>query len=464
MMRPLLLTAGSRGDVEPLLALTDALCSASDVEHTVLMVQRDYESLVPESSKVRAVALPFALSHFMPWFAHAASNAKPDALPFETQWRALGHAICNIVIPTFPVVLETAIETQCNVVLSTTLTWPLASILADKMRIPLALLTLQPDLMSACVPHVNLRPDEAAAAMCALQRGETPVESDDNVATYTMLHDAALPNYLPALNEVRKNHGLPPFSTDGAAALLDGHGDAHTLVAVSTQLAPRPPDMAPKAVVIGALAAGYMPATVVHEELRAFLDSGDAPVVASFGSIQIESGAMFLTRAVLQGLRDADVTRVVLLPGNAGLDTNALDAVEDAELLKWARDDHVITVRDRVQYAWLLPQAAALLCHGGAGAVHAALRAGTPLIIAPVMFDQPFYAAIVDRLCIGAALDGFLPDVTSQRITKAVKTAMSNKVRANMSAFSKKEKEEDALNRVITIFRSMVRTHCVTMG
>lgn len=54
--------------------------------------------------------------------------------------------------------------------------------------------------------------------------------------------------------------------------------------------------------------------------------------------------------------------------------------------------DSVIHLTD-VDHGWLFPQVAAVIHHGGAGTTAAALRAGVPQIIAPFFADQRFWAA-----------------------------------------------------------------------
>jgi len=58
-----------------------------------------------------------------------------------------------------------------------------------------------------------------------------------------------------------------------------------------------------------------------------------------------------------------------------------------------------------VSHDWLLPRCAALLHHGGAGTVAAALRCGTPQLVCPLHFDQQQWAERVVWLGCGARLE-----------------------------------------------------------
>jgi MGT family glycosyltransferase len=56
-----------------------------------------------------------------------------------------------------------------------------------------------------------------------------------------------------------------------------------------------------------------------------------------------------------------------------------------------------------VPQADVLPHAAAVVCHGGAGTTLGALAAGRPLVVVPLFADQPFNAARVAATGAGLA-------------------------------------------------------------
>jgi len=70
----------------------------------------------------------------------------------------------------------------------------------------------------------------------------------------------------------------------------------------------------------------------------------------------------------------------------------------------WARlhctGEDILTIDD-VPHAWLFPQMAAIVHHGGAGTAAAALRAGVPSVPVAGIIDQPFWAHRLHHL--GAA-------------------------------------------------------------
>jgi UDP:flavonoid glycosyltransferase YjiC (YdhE family) len=115
-------------------------------------------------------------------------------------------------------------------------------------------------------------------------------------------------------------------------------------------------------------------------DLVDFLQAGPAPVFVGFGSMASQPGAR-LAETVAGAVRRAGV-RAVVQAGWAGLT---------------ALGDDVLAVGD-VPHDWLFPQLAAVVHHAGAGTMAAGLRAGVPAVAVPVLLDQPFWAARLQRL------------------------------------------------------------------
>jgi sterol 3beta-glucosyltransferase len=92
----------------------------------------------------------------------------------------------------------------------------------------------------------------------------------------------------------------------------------------------------------------------------------------------------------------------------------------------WARlhgdDDDILTIGD-IPHSWLFPRVAAVVHHGGAGTVAAALRAGVPAVAVTGIVDQPFWGHRLHTL--GAATEplrriALTEDALADAITTAV--------------------------------------------
>ncbi|MFI7637419.1 glycosyltransferase [Nonomuraea sp. NPDC049400] len=112
-------------------------------------------------------------------------------------------------------------------------------------------------------------------------------------------------------------------------------------------------------------------------ELAAFLEAGPVPVYVGFGSMA-GTDPQRVGRIVTEALRLAGV-RAVLAAGWGGIQAGDLpDTVHQL---------------DQAPHDWLLPRMAAIVHHGGAGTTGAALAAGRPQVLCPFVADQPFWAA-----------------------------------------------------------------------
>jgi UDP:flavonoid glycosyltransferase YjiC (YdhE family) len=132
--------------------------------------------------------------------------------------------------------------------------------------------------------------------------------------------------------------------------------------------------------------------------LHRFRTGGEVPKIAwdrpliyiSFGTIASASamGAALL-RETVEALAGLPVDLVVSI-GRGGDPAQWRFANVDAR--PWVDEDEV------------LPQAAAVVCHGGGGTTLAALRAGVPLVVLPQFGDQPAVAEAVQASGAGLGL------------------------------------------------------------
>ena len=176
-----------------------------------------------------------------------------------------------------------------------------------------------------------------------------------------------------AVTQIRGELGLPARSFRRTVQAQDAAGWP-VLYGVSPTVLPRPRDWRRGLEIVGYFWP-HLPDTDPPAELVAFLETGPPPVVLGFGSMvpgDPDKTAGLIQRAV----RRAGV-RAVVQSGWAGLEVHG---------------DDVLTV-GAVPHEWLLPRAAAVVHHCGAGTTAAALRAGVPTVPVPVAADQPFWAA-----------------------------------------------------------------------
>ncbi|ORV16688.1 glycosyltransferase [Mycobacterium celatum] len=127
--------------------------------------------------------------------------------------------------------------------------------------------------------------------------------------------------------------------------------------------------------------------TDADEEVLSWIAAGTPPIFFGFGSIPFEYPAdmIVMISAVCEELGE-----------------RALVCAAGADLGDVPRTEHVKVV-DAVNYAAVFPACRAIVHHGGAGTTAAALRAGVPQLIRWMAADQPYWAAAVKRLKVGRA-------------------------------------------------------------
>jgi UDP:flavonoid glycosyltransferase YjiC (YdhE family) len=152
-------------------------------------------------------------------------------------------------------------------------------------------------------------------------------------------------------------------------------------------------------------------------ELSRFLESGPPPVYIGFGSM-VDREAETVTQIVLQALAQSG-RRAILLGGWSELGGGDLPPT--------------ILRIDQAPHSWLFPRLAAVVHHGGAGTTAAGLRAGVPSVIVPFFADQPFWASRVQALGVGPAP---IPrqKLTAGRLSEAIEEAVTNEAMRHRAA------------------------------
>jgi len=145
-------------------------------------------------------------------------------------------------------------------------------------------------------------------------------------------------------------------------------------------------------------------------EVIEFLDAGPAPVCVNFGSMFNARAAAAATTMVSDALRRAG-QRGVLIRGVDGFGAGQLPA----DMLAVGAIDH----------DWLFPRCCAVVHHGGAGTVAAVLRAGLPSVVVPHMLDQHAWGRTIQELGVGPAPIS-RRRLNGESLTAAITTALGD--------------------------------------
>jgi len=228
----------------------------------------------------------------------------------------------------------------------------------------------------------------------------------------------------------RRAHGLPAQPRGTGLVHRDCGTRVPFLHGWSSHVAPDPPDW-PKHHVetTGYWFLDRAETWAPPPALEAFLAAGPPPVYIGFGSMAGHAPEQ-TTRLVLEALRRARL-RGVLARGWGGL--RALDLPSSVYLLS------------HVPHDWLFPHVAAVVHHGGAGTTAAGLRAGRPTVACPFFGDQTFWGRRVHALGAGPRP---IPQqhLTAERLARALRAATARPaLAAHATAFGQKIRGESGV-------------------
>jgi sterol 3beta-glucosyltransferase len=170
-----------------------------------------------------------------------------------------------------------------------------------------------------------------------------------------------------------------------------------------------------------------------------FLSSGPPPVFVGFGSMTGRDPE-WLAECVLSALAMAR-QRGVLLTGWGGLKPGDLP------------DD--VYVVDAAPLDWLFPQMAAVVHHGGAGTTAAGLAAGRPTVVVPFFADQHFWAWRVTELGAGPRP---IPRrrMSAERLAAAITEATGDSsILARAALLGQQIRKEDGIGEVVNLLPSV---------
>ena len=348
-MRILLVSHGTRGDVQPMVALGVALKARG---HLVQLV---------------------APANFLTWVRGHGLDMQSDGIDVEELLRSAGSNLQTLgwqmryLSHTTPLLFEPVARASedCDLVVGAALQFAAASV-AQWRNVPYA--------------HVVFCP-------CATPNSASPPPN---------VHTQSLPRWINRLlwqaggpladlalrrpiNRGRASLGLKALDNP-ISQILNGR----TILAADPDLGPLPHD-APKSAMRTDAWVLEEPG-VLDARVEAFLQQGPAPIYIGFGSM-IAPRAPELVAQAVAAVR-AIGRRAVIAGGWAALEAHVQEA-----------DDLIVI--DNVPHSLIFPRVAAAVHHGGAGTTTAAARAGVPQILLPHILDQYYWAHRVEVLGLG---------------------------------------------------------------
>ena len=413
--RIVMLTYGSRGDVEPFVALGLRLMNEGFLVR--LIAPKTFRQLV-ETTGIEFIPIDSNPDELGQLFANSAGS----------NWFKMIKSMADHVMPIAREAFQTIVNSvdEADLIMHSFLMTDAGHTLAEKLDIPEISVQLFPVFLSTGeFPPVAL-PD--------LPFGKLYRKAMHNLNT-VMFRNSARFMYKRLQKTSSELPHLASWPFSGPV-----ENQPPILFAYSNHVLPKPDDWPSNAHVTGywqmPLANDWDP----PKRLNDFIQEGDAPIFFSPGSMQSDKSNALL-EMVIQAARNVK-KRIVL-----GVSPDVVsDELKNLDLI----------CAKGVPHTWLFPKMSYILHHGGAGTSGTAVAAGIPNSAIPFSLDQTFWAKRLSQLGVGPAAPP-TKKLTIHAIEQMILDATKNEKYSNQAKLiAEKMKSEDGISTTIAIIKDLV--------
>lgn len=354
-MRILFSTIGSRGDVQPLVALASHMKALG---HEVrVCVPPDFREWI-ESLGIAVTPIGPEVRRFAA--ARPNTGQSPNSLTIE-QRRRMAEATVSTQFETIPEAAR-----GCDTIVAASALQVAARSVAETMGIGYVFVAYSPVVL----PSLHHAPPPLP--------GQPLPAANDNRERWAQDAGRFQDLFGPSVNSHRARLGLAPVSDLQRHMMTD-----QPWLAADHTLGPWPEPAQRAVFQTGAWI--YPDERPLPSELEQFLNAGEPPIYFGFGSTRAtdESGQVLLQAARALGRR--------AIVSSGWFDMPLFDKAADCLSIS------------EVNVHALFPRVAAVVHHGGAGTTTAAALAGVPQVVIPSFYDQHYWAQRVRMLGIGTA-------------------------------------------------------------
>ncbi|HEX7975993.1 MAG TPA: glycosyltransferase [Anaerolineales bacterium] len=422
-MQVTILTIGSRGDVQPYVALGKGLRSAG---HAVkLSTHAEFGPFA------RLHGLDFARLHGNPQELLAGDLGQEFLGTGQNPVRFL-RAFARIASEMMRDILRDSLAAcqGADLILFSVNGWFGAQPIMEKLRIPGMAAYLQPVSPTRAFPSISFPVGLHLGGLF-------------NRLTYPVSQELGWQLLRDPLNAARKEVlGLPPVPFWSPFERM--HRERFPILyGYSPRVLPKPKDwgdwLTPTGYWFLDQEEGWRPPA----SLVSFLEAGPPPVYLGFGSMRDRNPEQ-TTRLALEALE---------LAGQRGLLLAGWGSLGEADL------PESVYRLESAPHEWVFPRVAAAVHHGGAGTTAASLRSGTPTVTAPYFADQPFWGQRVFELGAGPRP---IPRkrLTAQNLAAAIQVAVQDReMRRTAAELGAALRLEDGVGRAVEIIERLFDGH-----
>jgi len=162
---------------------------------------------------------------------------------------------------------------------------------------------------------------------------------------------------------------------------------------------------------------------LIYSFLNQYSEHDKKPIYCGWGSMVCISPE-HMVKLVVTALYQTN-QRAIVLGGVAGLSMDVLrNATSDKNLLLYAEENIYFT--QTLSHELILPKVKCTVHHGGAGTTEAALRAGVPTIITPMFFDQFAHSKAINMLGVGIGHVHVFQKLTVESLAASIRRVISD--------------------------------------
>lgn len=418
-MKTLMFVAvGTRGDVQPIVALGVALKAVG--YQVIIAAGKNFQSWV-ESRGLTFFAMRTDIETMMnsPAGRHWADNAGKSPM-------VEGRAMRRMFSDHIEIIVEDLVEfcPQADVLFSNLPTFGFVEAAAEKYGKPHVRVMFSP-LTPTDDPRSTMKP--------AWPAGRSPLNQlSGHIAIY-FLHWVSREN----IDLIRARFGLSPWGWRDYARAWHR---VTALAGISPLITPPDPAWGEHVVTTGVWTEPDQQDWRPPADLEAFLAAGAAPVYIGFGSMP-NSAPEQMTRDIIAALGRTG-QRGIIHRGWASLGAdNAPDTV---------------FFSDGAPHDWLFPRMKAVIHHGGAGTTMTALRAGVPSAVVSHLGDQPYWGRRIHELGVGARP---IPrtQLNADRLARAIEAMLgSPDMAVRARALSEQLRTETGIENAVAFIQQFV--------
>ena len=307
--------------------------------------------------------------------------------------------------------------------------------IAEKLGIPLHLMFTMPWSPTQSFPHplANIMSSNADSGIT-------------NFISYALVDMLTWQGLGDVINKFRERSlGLEPVSIMWAPGMASRLRIPWTYC-WSPALIPKPADWGSYIDISGFfflnLASNYIPAP----DLAEFLASGPPPVYIGFGSIVVDDPNA-MTKMVFEAVKKTG-QRALVSKGWGGLGADEFGVPEGVFMLGNCPHD------------WLFKHVSCVVHHGGAGTTAAGIAAGLPTVVVPFFGDQPFWGAMCARAGAGPFPIPY-KDLNSDKLANQISEALKPASLERAAELAKKIRSEDGTEGGAQSFHKQMRLETV---